>query len=109
MKDYFENQNSEIVSAFIKQFYAGVSFIPKELIVESEPEDKKKCSKNFFSIKRGYHVDIIAPQRGNKLKLVKLAKQNALEMISKYADKYKRKNRIQYKNFRRDKGFIRLR
>ena len=90
MKDYFENQNSEIVSAFIKQFYAGVSFIPKELIVESEPEDKKVLEE-FLSIKRGYHVDIIAPQRGNKLKLVKLAKQNALEMISKYADKYKRK------------------
>ncbi|EGY78026.1 excinuclease ABC subunit C [Peptoniphilus indolicus ATCC 29427] len=90
MKDYFENKNSEIMSAFIKQFYAGVSFIPKELIVESEPEDKKVLEE-FLSVKRGYHVDIVIPQRGNKLKLVKLVKQNALEMINKYADKYKRK------------------
>lgn len=90
MKDYFENENSEILSAFIKQFYGAVAFIPKELILETEPEDKKLLEE-YLSSKKGFNVSITVPQRGDKLKQVRMVKQNALEMINKYEDRYKRK------------------
>ncbi|MBL7575036.1 Excinuclease ABC subunit C [Peptoniphilus asaccharolyticus DSM 20463] len=107
MKDYFENQNSEIISAFIKQFYAGVTFIPRELIIESEPEDKKLLEE-FLSMRRGHNVEIVVPQRGDKLKLVRMAKQNALEMINKYADKYKKKIEENTKSLEEIKNLINL-
>lgn len=89
MKDYFDNENSEIISAFIKQYYAGVEFVPKEIIIETYISDKA-ILEEFLSTKRGHQVTITVPLRGDKLKLINMAKQNALEMVNKYADKYKK-------------------
>ncbi|MGO1579866.1 MAG: excinuclease ABC subunit UvrC [Peptoniphilaceae bacterium] len=90
MRDYMNNENSEIINAFLKQFYSGASFIPKEIIVEDVPGDIKLLEE-FLSNKRKAKVSIVVPQRGDKRNLLLMAKKNALEMLNKYGDKYKKK------------------
>lgn len=90
MRDYMNNENSEIINAFLKQFYSGASFIPKEIIVEDVPGDIKLLEE-FLSNKRKAKVNIVVPQRGDKRNLLLMAKKNALEMLDKYGDKYKKK------------------
>ncbi|WBW50725.1 excinuclease ABC subunit UvrC [Peptoniphilus equinus] len=90
MKDYFTNHNEKILNAFLRQFYGAATFIPKELIVESTPEDKT-ILEAYLAAQRGGPVTITVPQRGDKLALVKMVKKNAIENINKYADKYAKK------------------
>ena len=70
---------AEILGEFLKQFYDGIPYIPKEIVVESEPED---CAllEEWLTAKRGRGVHIRIPKIGGKEHLVKLAKQNA-EMV----------------------------
>ncbi|WP_036728706.1 excinuclease ABC subunit UvrC [Peptoniphilus mikwangii] len=90
IKDYLNNDIESILNAFIKQFYSGVAFIPREIVVESEPYDKDVLE-SYLSDKRSGKVSIISPKRGDKKDLVIMAKKNALDMISKYEDNYSEK------------------
>ncbi|CDZ74979.1 UvrABC system protein C [Peptoniphilus sp. ING2-D1G] len=90
LRDYFNNDNSKLANAFIKQFYGGSAFIPKEIIIEKEPEDVEVLEK-FLSKKKNSKVKIIEPKRGENLDLLKLVKKNAIDMLDKYADRYRKK------------------
>ncbi|MBP2025233.1 excinuclease ABC subunit UvrC [Peptoniphilus stercorisuis] len=87
MKDYYNASAEEILSSFIKQFYSGSAFIPKELIIESEIEDKEVLEE-WLSSKKSQKVSIIVPKIGEKKDLIRLVKTNALDMLNKYGDKY---------------------
>ncbi|SHG93063.1 Excinuclease ABC subunit C [Anaerosphaera aminiphila DSM 21120] len=90
MRDYFNDSASEIISAFIKQFYTDMTFIPKEVIIEANLEELGDLE-DFLSAKRGAGVKIITPQKGEKKELVRLVKKNAIDMLNKYSNKYKKK------------------
>ncbi len=90
LRDYFNNDNAKLANAFIKQFYGGLAFIPKDIIIETEPEDVKVLEK-FLSEKKNAKVKILEPKRGENLALLKLVKKNALDMLDKYADRYRKK------------------
>ncbi|RVU55179.1 excinuclease ABC subunit UvrC [Anaerosphaera multitolerans] len=90
MKDYFNDSESDILSAFIKQFYNNVTFIPKEILIEYPLEDLEDLEK-LLTKRRGATVKISVPIKGDKKDLINLVKNNALETLNKYANKYSKK------------------
>lgn len=84
-----ECTNAEILSDFVKQYYSGTPFIPKELLLQEEIEDKEVVE-SYVSMKRGGKVRISIPKKGKKEKLVELAAENAALVLSKDREKIKR-------------------
>lgn len=84
-----ECSNAEILSDFVKQYYSGTPFIPKELLLQEEIEDKEVVE-SYVSMKRGGKIKISTPKKGKKEKLVELAAQNAALVLSKDKEKIKR-------------------
>ena len=81
--------SAQILLDFVKQFYAGTPFIPKELMLQEEIEDVEILEK-WLSEKRGSRVYIRVPKKGTKEKLVELAAQNARLVLSQDREKIKR-------------------
>lgn len=90
MKDNYNEESEEILSSFIKQFYGGVAFIPKEIIIEGDFNDKEAIIK-MLETKKGSKVNITIPKKGEKKDLIRMVKNNAIEMLSKYGDKYSKR------------------
>ncbi len=90
IRDFYNDSYEEIFSSFLKQFYIGASYIPKEIIIEEKPIDIKVLE-DWLSEKRGNKVTITVPVKGDKKELVRMVKRNALDMIEKYGDKYKKR------------------
>lgn len=83
------NSNSELLLNFVKQFYAGTPFIPKEIMIPESIEDIE-IIENWLSERKGAKVRIIIPERGQKSKLMKLAEENASIVLSKDKERLKR-------------------
>ncbi len=79
----------QILEDFIKQFYAGTPFIPRELMLQFEIEDTALIE-NWLTERRGARVYIRVPKIGTKEKLVELAAQNAKLILSQDKEKLKR-------------------
>lgn len=75
-----EEEPQEALAAFIKQFYSEASFIPKELIIGLELEEKQ-VFQDWLTEKAGHRVELLKPQRGVKNDLLKLAQENALKLL----------------------------
>ena len=71
---------SEIIGTFIRGHYDEVSEIPRELIVNRLPEDYRALEEKLGSLSRR-RIRIIAPQRGQKMRLVTMAVNNAAERV----------------------------
>ena len=84
-----DESDSMVVTSFMKQFYSGTPYIPKEIFLEVEPDEGDIISQ-WLSNKRGQKVYIRVPKKGDKEKLVELAKKNALLILNKDAEKLKR-------------------
>lgn len=84
-----ETQPMETMTAFVKQYYAGTPYIPKELLLETEVEEKELLE-NWLSQKREQRVHILTPQKGEKHKLIELAKDNAAMVLHQDLEKIKR-------------------
>lgn len=82
------DDEGEVMSSFIKQFYEGDAFVPKEIILQYEVEDAE-IIENWLGEKRGSKVKLIVPQKGEKLKLVEMVQQNAADTIKLLIEKYK--------------------
>lgn len=79
----------EILGDFIKQFYAGTPFIPRELMIQYEVEDMDLLEK-WLGNKRGGRVYLRVPKKGSKEKLLELAAKNASLVLSQDREKLKR-------------------
>lgn len=86
--DYYE-ENASIISQFIKQYYGGTPFIPKELLLQCQIEDMELIEKWLTSL-LGAKVHIRVPKKGEKEKLVELAAKNAKMVLEKDGEKIKR-------------------
>ncbi len=80
---------SNIMTSFIKQFYSGTPYIPKELSIEYPIEDKEVVE-DWLSTKRGQRVYIKVPLKGEKIRLVELARKNASLILQQDEQKIKR-------------------
>ena len=83
------DNRSTIINSFLKQFYSGTPFIPKEIMLQEEIEDREVLEQ-WLSTKRNGKVYIRVPQRGTKEKLVELAEKNARMVLIQDSEKIKR-------------------
>ena len=84
-----EENPGRILLEFVKQFYSGTPFIPKEIMLQEEIEDIPVLEE-WLTKKRGRKVTIRIPQKGLKEKLVELAQKNASLVLSQDKEKIKR-------------------
>lgn len=84
-----DRKKEEILSDFIKQFYAGTPFIPRELMLQFEVEDMPLIE-DWLTEKKGGRVKLLVPKKGSKEKLVELAAQNARLILNQDREKLKR-------------------
>lgn len=82
-------QKNEILENFIKQFYAGTPYIPRELMVQEELKESRLLEE-WLTQKRGHKVYITVHQKGQKKKLVDLAEKNAKLVLSTDKERLKR-------------------
>ena len=82
-----DETDSEILSNFIKQYYMDKPFLPNKIMIREEIEDKDLIS-NLLSQKAGRKVEIKTPQKGEKLRFVEMAENNAkITLENKEKDK----------------------
>ncbi len=88
----FEEQSrGEILTAFVKQFYSGTAYIPKEIILqEALVEEEAELIAEYLSERRGSKVTLTVPVKGEKHKLVELAHKNAMLIFEQFGEKLKR-------------------
>lgn len=84
-----EDTRSQILAEFLKQFYAGTPFLPREIMLQEEIEESEVISR-WLTEKRGQKVYIKVPKKGTKEKLVELAAKNAAMVLSQDREKMKR-------------------
>lgn len=89
MTHVMEQSKPEILEDFVKQFYAGTPFIPKEIMLQYEIGDLEVLEQ-WLSGKRGSRAYILIPKKGSKEKLVELAAQNAKLVLEQDKERLKR-------------------
>lgn len=107
LQDTFEEDKSEIISSFIKQFYIGAAYVPREILIEEEILDLEVVTK-WLGAKKGSKVSISTPKRGEKVKLIEMVKKNAIDMLSQYGDKFLKQYRENQRILEELKGIIGL-
>ncbi len=84
-----EDTTSQVLTSFVKQFYAGTPYLPKEIMLQEKVEDELVISE-WLSKKRGQKVTLKVPVKGMKEKLVELAEKNARLVLNQDKEKIKR-------------------
>lgn len=88
--NHTEGESSEsILTGFIKQFYAGTPFIPREIMLQEESSEQDVIEQ-WLSEKKGSRVYLRTPKIGQKEKLVELAAHNAEIVLTQDKEKIKR-------------------
>ncbi len=82
-------KEDSILDSFIKQYYAGTPYIPGELMLQAEVEDRELLE-TWLTAKRGQKVTLRIPKKGTKEKLVELAAENAHLVLTKDKERLKR-------------------
>ncbi len=81
--------SSDILDAFLKQYYAGTPYLPREILIEEDVFDREVVE-HWLSKRQGHKVSLIVPKRGEKHKLMALAKENAVLVLHQDLEKIKR-------------------
>ena len=84
-----DSDKSQILLDFVKQFYAGTPFVPRELILQREI-DEIPVLEEWLTARRGARVFIRVPKKGQKEKLVELAAKNARMVLDKDRERIRR-------------------
>ena len=81
--------DSEIITEFIKQYYMGTPFIPKEILTVTAINEENLIT-DFLTERKGQKVHITVPQKGEKKGLIKLAEDNANLVLQQDIERIKR-------------------
>ncbi len=84
-----EETVSQVLTCFVKQFYSGAPFVPRELWVQEELEDEETIAQ-WLTAKKEHRVRIAVPKKGEKERLVELAQKNAAMVLEQDREKIKR-------------------
>ncbi len=91
LKAVEQQTRSEVMTEFVKQFYSGTAYIPREILLqEALVEEEKELLEAYFTQKRGGKVLFTVPQKGEKHKFVELAWKNAMITFEQFGEKMKR-------------------
>ncbi len=80
---------SQVLSSFLKQYYAGTPFIPREIMLQAEIEDREVIEE-WLTSRRKQRVHIVIPKKGTKEKMVELAWENARMVLDKDRERIRR-------------------
>ena len=86
-----EAMQEEIIASFIKQFYAGAPYIPREIMIPEELEDGMVLEE-WLSGRRGQRVYLRVPKRGEKERLMRLAQENAELILAQDKERLRREH-----------------
>lgn len=89
LRNASEETEAELLTSFIKQFYAGTPFIPAELMLQQEVEEQELLEQ-WLTEKKEHRVHIRVPKKGEKEKLVELARKNAELVLNTDKERLKR-------------------
>ena len=89
MKTAPGDRRAMILSSFLKQFYAGTPFIPREIMIQEEIEEQDLIAR-WLEKRKGKKVRILVPKKGTKEKLVEMAYQNAKLVLRQDKERIKR-------------------
>lgn len=84
-----DTDDTELMTDFVKQFYSGTPYVPKEIILQCDIDDFELISSWLSQIK-GQRVNILVPQKGERHNLVHLARENAKVVMERTGDRLKR-------------------
>ena len=93
METPMEEDNTEVVSALVSQFYAPRNQFPKQILLPCEIEDEVPLTR-MFSESAGRRVNLVTPQRGAKMDLIRLAHTNAVEEVERATTRQERTNKL---------------
>lgn len=83
-----EDENAALLESFLKQFYAGTPFIPREIWIPEELPDRELLT-CWLSEKRGSRVRLVTPKKGEKERMMELAERNAQLVLQKDRERLK--------------------
>lgn len=86
-----QEDGGQIITTFIKQYYNGTPFVPNELLTEF-PVEETELLEEWLGVRRGGRVHIFTPQKGEKHKMIDLARENARVVLSRDIEKIKRES-----------------
>ena len=84
-----------LMTEFVKRFYSATAFIPKEILLGCDI-DEKDIIRQWLRDKKGGAVDLKVPQRGDKKQIVEMAKENAVQLLDHFSEKMKREREEAY-------------
>ncbi len=84
-----QETRGQVMTSFVKQFYAECPSVPRELMLQEDIEDKEIILQ-WLSGRRGQKVTVTVPKKGQKERLVELAAKNAMVVLNKDSEKMKR-------------------
>lgn len=84
-----DEDNADILTDFVKQFYVATPYIPSQIMLCEEPKETELLAE-WLTQKTGHAVHLVVPKRGTKEKLVELAKTNAENILKQDKDKIRR-------------------
>ena len=84
-----EEDSAEIVESFVKQFYSGTPFLPREIWLQQSLPDEQLLTE-WLSEKRGSKVTLKVPKKGQKERMMELAERNAATVLEKDRERLKR-------------------
>ena len=88
---FAEQSRAEILTAFVKQFYSGTAYIPKEIILQDGlVAEESYLSAEYLAEKRGSRVTLTDPVTGEQHQLTELAHKNAMLIFEQFGEKLKR-------------------
>lgn len=97
-REHFMPENCEdtpdntMLSEFIEQFYSGTPYIPKEIILQCDIDNFDLISA-WLSDQKGQRVNILIPQKGERKRLVDMARNNAQITLDKFGANIMREHR----------------
>lgn len=83
---------SELITDFVKRFYGGTSFIPKEIVLQERLCDEEDILK-WLSFIKGQKVFAAYPKKGEKLRLIELAAKNAIITLEQFGEEMQREKK----------------
>ncbi len=88
-----EEAREDTVSALVKQYYGGRGNLPKQILLPCELEDEVPVTR-MLSEACGHRVDLVTPQRGAKMDLIRLANKNAVEEVERATSREERQSKL---------------
>ena len=88
-----DREEGEILAHFLEQYYSVSTLIPKEIFLPAEIPDSGLLTQ-WLSDKRGNKVEILVPQRGEKVQFLRLAHRNAELLLGEYKRAQAKRERI---------------